>query len=694
MRIIIFIILFITSNNFIFSHANGIIQGIVLDANTRQPFEGANIILKELTIGAITDKDGSFYLKNVPFGNYKIIISHIGYESIELTIEVSNEGVNLKEILLIPLIIYEKPFVVTANRIPLEPIYINKSVEVIGSDLINTTNANSIEGILHQVSNIDVKPRGIFGVQANVGIRGSLFSQNLILLNGVRINDPQTAHHNFNIPVSVNQIERIEILKGPGSTQYGPDAFGGIINIVTKEPEFEQFRVRISVGENKYFSGLGSYETNLNWISTHNSFEMKSSSGYRYDTDFKIWNVSSNNFIKLPFGDYNLLAGYIDKEFGAYDFYTPGRNYPSKEWTNTGFVNIRTKLVFDGITVNPKVYYRRNYDKFMLDLRTPHKFVNIHTTHLYGGEIVAIKKVGNNIFLTGGFEYSEDKITSTKLGDHNRSLFGYFINAQMIYESRFNIDVGIRVDHHLDYGVQFNPTVGLGYLFSRTGKIFLNSGRAFRAPSYTELYYSDPVNVGNAELKPEIGWSYELGFQNYFSTSFETNGSVFLRKQSNIIDYVQYFVGDKFYAENFTKANTSGAELSMKWTLINLTNNFIINIISIQYNYLDSKIDHRGIFNSKYNFTHPRHQINSLVSFTLPFNFLTTVSLTQKYKLDKTKYTLFDLKTSKNISSINVFIDILNLFNKAYEEIKGVPLPGRWIILGFDWVIKTDKQSY
>ncbi|HID99484.1 MAG TPA: TonB-dependent receptor, partial [Thiotrichaceae bacterium] len=88
---------------------------------------------------------------------------------------------------------------------------------------------------------VDLRERGTFGVQGDLSIRGANFSQVLILINGIKVYDPQTAHHNLDIPVSLSDVERIEILNGHGSSIYGENAFGGVINIVTNKSVTKKF---------------------------------------------------------------------------------------------------------------------------------------------------------------------------------------------------------------------------------------------------------------------------------------------------------------------------------------------------------------------------------------------------------------------------------------------------------------------
>lgn len=575
-----------------------------------------------------------------------------------------------------------QPVVVTALRMPMNALYINRSMNIIDRETIQNSGTACVEELLQKESNISVQPRGIFGIQSDASIRGTSFGQQLILLNGVRLNDPQTAHHNFDLPIPMEQIERIEVLKGPGSALYGPDAYGGVINIITRTPERQALILKLSGGENGLLHTSGCYDFSYSDIHSSNVIEHRRSDGYRWDTDFQVASIASNTMVELPFGRCSVLGGYTNKEFGAYNFYGPS---PSKEWTETTFINAATEFSLSSSLFQPKVSYRRHYDKFMYDLRTPDTFVNIHTTNSYNGEISSITKLWESCSLITGIEGNIDGISSSNLGDYRRSSVGVLLIVHGVIQNDIITDIGSREDFHSEYGQQFNPTASIGYLFSQSGKIFFTIGRSFRAPSYTELYYSSRTRIGNSSLHPEIGWSYELGAEYYLSPQVHISSSLYQRTQRNLIDYVQFTATDTAYkATNFATATTRGIDMTFQWTHDSnpeheSKRHSLLQRVSFGYTYLDSKINIGDIYNTLYSFTHPRHQLNIGFSGKLPFEISWIASATYKIKLDGIRYTLIDAKLDRSFPHINVFLQGTNLLNQSYEEIANVPLPGRWL---------------
>src|SRR4051812_30039825 len=129
---------------------------------------------------------------------------------------------------------YRQTVVVTASATPAELGTVTRSVTVITRDQIEALPLPSIADLLRLASSIDVRARGERGVQTDFSVRGAGFGQMLVLVDGTRINDAQSGHHNGDIPVPLDLIDRVEVMYGPGSSLFGGDAFGGTINVITR----------------------------------------------------------------------------------------------------------------------------------------------------------------------------------------------------------------------------------------------------------------------------------------------------------------------------------------------------------------------------------------------------------------------------------------------------------------------------
>jgi len=123
---------------------------------------------------------------------------------------------------------------VTASNLSLRTHETGRNITVIDGKDIALLPTNSLDELFQAIPGIEVQSRNGFGAQADILMRGGTFTQTLILLDGMRLNDPLTAHFNGNIPVTAAEIQRIEVMRGPAAAVYGPDAVGGVINIITK----------------------------------------------------------------------------------------------------------------------------------------------------------------------------------------------------------------------------------------------------------------------------------------------------------------------------------------------------------------------------------------------------------------------------------------------------------------------------
>ena len=137
--------------------------------------------------------------------------------------------------------------IVTGVYEPLAIDEVDRSVRVLqvkGQELLSNTWVD----FLRLDPSLDVRSRAPNGIQADLSVRGGTFGQTLILVDGQRMNDAQSGHHNMDLPLPIEAISTIEVLRGSGSTMYGSDAVGGVVNIITRRPEASEFRLRTAVG--------------------------------------------------------------------------------------------------------------------------------------------------------------------------------------------------------------------------------------------------------------------------------------------------------------------------------------------------------------------------------------------------------------------------------------------------------------
>jgi len=577
--------------------------------------------------------------------------------------------------------------VVTAGRIPATFSDLTRSVTVIGREEIKAAPVHSVQDLLQFAAGVDLRQRGPLGVQADVGIRGSSFEQTLILVNGVKMSNPQTGHHNLNIPVTLDDIERIEILKGPGARLYGPNAFGGVINIITKKNNKKQGHFKVVGGDFKFSQTDLSVTQPIGRFDNTLSLSFIKSAGYHLNTDFDNRTLYYQSTAKLGVGTFNLSYGYIDKNFGAYKFYS--ERFPNeRERINAGFLN--SALVFNkkNYSVSVKAHWQRHKDDFILDNARPNWYRNRHTTGSRGLELQTVLKSRFGATSLGG-EIAGEDIKSSNLGDHSRTRRGVFFEQELRPVKNLLLVPGFSFYYYSDWDWQMWPGLDVGLKLTETLRSFCSVGRSFRVPTYTELFYSSPANAGNRNLKPEQAWQYESGlrWRKYF---FAGEIAVFRRHGRHLIDWVRYNTDEPWQALNIAQRMTNGAEISLAIYPQRIKKDSPIREIQLSYSYLDSDKD-AGPYTSKYSLDYLRQQFILKINHRWFYNIKQYWQLRYEERSGKQTNILVDARLYFNFKNLEFFMEATNLFNTKYVQMGFIPMPGRWIMAGLNFRLKSDS---
>jgi outer membrane receptor protein involved in Fe transport len=551
--------------------------------------------------------------------------------------------------------------------------------------------ANSVVDYLRFDSSLNLQARAGNGVQADLSIRGTTFEQSLILLNGLRINDPETGHLNLDIPVPLDAVARIDILHGSGSTFYGSDAIGGAVNLLTQSPP-PGLSVIASVGAGSYYS----IEQHLRASYANRVFAEQltgsrdTSDGFMPDRNYSSNALASETWLALKPGTTDILLATSDRPYGANQFYGP---YDSWERTKGWFASIQQQL---GQKTAASFGYRRHTDLFVLFADQPAIYENNHITTSYEGAVRRVDTLGANATLSYGFEADGDTIHSNSLGQHARNQGAGYANLSLPALGRFSLSVGAR-DEVLSGAPEgndnvFSPALAAAYTLSRTVRLRASAGHGFRQPTYVDLYYADPTTIGNPNLKPESSWSYEGGV-NWSPTNgrLTLSAAGFRLQQKDAIDYSKQVLatpaltfGEPWQAVNIQNLNITGAEATVQ---LRLTSNQ-----QVQFSYTAA---HAGPpppnIESEYAYNYAAQ--NALFLWAGNFRQLTAstqVNIVQK--TTKTAYPLWNVSLARNSGHIRPYVRLFNLSNTGYEEIPQVPLQGRTIIAGteFNWSRNTN----
>ncbi|MCF6241690.1 MAG: TonB-dependent receptor [Bacteroidales bacterium] len=650
-------------------------------------------------------------LKNV----VKISVLSVGYLLHSFTGSAQTDTLKLEEIQ------------VKAARNELKYSDAVRMLTLIDKEEISSMPASDISTVLSSAMSIDVRERGAGGVQADFNMRGGSFEQALVLINGMRINDPQTGHFSLNLPIDANDISRIEILSGPAARIYGNNAFSGAINIITGKSDRNFIKFSGIGGSYGYYDAKIASNYKIKNFTNYLSVSKTASQGYKENTDFNIDNIyySANQYFDNS--TLNVQAGYTAKAFGANSFYTPV--FPNQyEENKTAFANIRyrsdkkIKMTYAG-------YWRFNYDKFELFRNNPpswYQGANYHKNNTYGVSVnSSFNALGGTSSL--GAEWNKEQIISNKLGDslktpkliketsnryytkgNERQNFSLFAEQQYSVR-RFNIIAGLMSNYNTVFAWNFYPGIDLGYAVNRNFKLSASANFAGRIPSFTELYYVGPTNTGNSELKVEKSFTYETGIK-YFNKFAIIQAAIFRRLGSNIIDWVKQNPDDLWKPENITHVNATGIELSANFKLKKLNfANFPVNYVRINYAY--TQLDkNSGNYISKYALDYLVHNFN----ISLGHNIYKNIKASWVFQYRKRNGTfipydseqgiwlnaenykaiyLLNFKLHYSAKHLKVFTEANNLFNIKYQDIENVALPGIWIKAGVSYKLNLFSKN-
>jgi len=568
----------------------------------------------------------------------------------------------------------KNPIVVSASRFPVSFLHSARSVAVLDSAQLAQLPVTSVQEALEYIFGVDLLQRGSPGVQADINLRGAGYEQVLIMIDGVNLNDPQTGHHNLNLTLPLNAVDRIEVMKGAGSRLYGPGAMGGVINIITRKAKKKNLALTFKGGDYRFFETMAALDLKFNNHSHSFYLNQSSSAGFLHNTDFKNYIFGYKNELTFAAHKAGLMAGFKDIDFGANRFYHP--SFPDqREKTQTTFFKANVELNFKNLQLTPKVFWRHHNDDFILDATRPEWYHNKHRTDVWGSEIVTnFASLWGQTSLLASWRLKQ--IKSNNLGNHQRAEIGFSAEYQFTWH-QWQFTIGSSFFNYQGWGWQVNPGLDVAFQLRSNCVLFASTGKGFRPPSFTELYYSSPANKGNLHLKPEESIDFEIGSR----WQWQQVGwalALFQRHAKNLIDWKFDETGNYWQVQNIGRLNTRGIELNTQWIFAN----FFINKMEFAYTYLTTqrlKTD----YVSKYALNHLKHQTGLRLSQNLGIpHFFLQWFLKYQQHLDKKELILADVHLQCQFKKVLVFTDISNLFNRHYEDFISVPLPGRWFKMG------------
>ncbi len=569
-----------------------------------------------------------------------------------------------------------------------------RNVEVISAKEIAKLPVQTVNEAISFLAGVDIRQRGPIGAQADVSMLGGTFEQVLILVNGIPMRDPQTGHHTMNLPVDLQMIERIEVIKGTASRIYGANAMSGAINIVTKDPASDKvfaqfyaaapFESDTASGDAYYAFG---YRAGAGFksgkLSNRVDLSFQETNGYRYNSSSEQIRLNYLGRAIIKDNVLDIMAGTLSNKFGANKFYAPAVDLNAFEQVSTSYAALRYNTELKGIRITPLAYWRYNHDDY--DLRA-FNFRNNHFTTATGAEVHLSANLGQNA-IGGGIETRAEIIRSNNLGKHERYFYAAYGEFKRRFKSNAQLTLGMNAQYNSDFKWRVYPGLEFNSPINANTNVFANAGLANRLPTYTDLYYSDRNTLGNPNLLPENALQAEVGVRRTYQ-NLRLQASAFIRNTDNFIDFVQNAPGERFVPRNFQEVVVRGAEFSSTYFLPNsIEKDYAITAIRTGYTYLDATINITDVV-SRYALEHLRHQLSVQLSFKTTKLFEHTASIRYLERFKGQEYAVIDYRIRMNQKNWNIFVDASNLLNRQFVEAGFVPMPGRWFRIGAEFNLK------
>ena len=590
---------------------------------------------------------------------------------------------------------------VSGTMAPLTQLQSARIVSVLSRQDIEQAAVQSINDLFKLVTGVDVRQRGGFGIQTDISIDGGTFDQVTLLLNGIDIGNPQTGHLSADFPVSISDIERIEVLEGAASRVYGGQSFGGAINIVTKHESGRNLELAAQGGS----FGTGEGEARFS-LATGKVSNRISGGGGR--SDGGTLNSSWRKGQLFYQGDYEDRSfkldwqfGFSKKSYGANTFYSA--NYPDQYERNQRLMTSVSAETKGRFHFTPQVFWNRSYDNFEL-VRGTTFGENFHRSDVYG-----VKTGGHFDWKLGKTAVSallrHENILSTNLGcnlrpegsfytwSDNRTTVSFSLEHNILLR-RWTISAGLMASmtSAIDHRFRFYPGIDVAYRPTSRWKLLFSYNKGFRLPTFTELYYKSPTHEGNRDLKAEHNHSLSLGAEHRWSGA-EASVKGFYHRGTQMIDWVMYSADDIFHTASFDLDNV-GVQVQGKMAFPELLGRDTwMRSLSMGYTFIhQKKHDAEGVVKSNVAMEYLRHKfvaslshrIYNRLSMSWDFRWQERVgSYVSDGKLvGYHPYAMLDAKMQWDAPRYQLFVQATNITNHRYYDLGSVPQPGIWVMAG------------
>ncbi len=548
---------------------------------------------------------------------------------------------------------------------------VGRVVTLLDRNMLARMPVGSVSEAIAWVLGSDLQARS--PAQADLGLRGASPESVLVLADGVRMSDPQTGHFDLDLTIPLERVERIEVLLGPASAQFGSDAVGGVVNVVTRSGgSGADLRAEAGAFGRWALAGVGGGRLGAWDVSA--GLERMASDGHREGTDYHVVLVDGRATGPLAGGALDVTLGHGRRNFGAAGFYGP---HPAYERTRTTTASARWTASAGHLRLTPRLSARRHSDDFVLIRTDPSVYRNHHASDQLGAEVTAHASVGSDREVALGGEWVRETLESNALGNRSEDRFAAFAELTTGL-GRGRGTAGLRVDAREGFQTFVSPSVSASVPVGAAFRIRAQAGRAFRAPTWTERYYEDPANLGTPHLKGEKSWSVEAGVDVLVPRGALVRATVFRRRSRDLIDWARP-LGDlsaRWRTRNVETATFDGLELSgsvgSRETLL----------VTAYGSWLDLTTSEADGFLSKSTLRPLLRTVGATLERALSGATHVRLHLRDQTRAGETGVLTVDARVALSTPVGDVFVGGTNLTDASYADVSGLAAPGRALSLG------------
>ena len=599
---------------------------------------------------------------------------------------------------------------VTGTRAPLPADKAVRLVQVLDRQAIQASSAQSVNDLLKQVAGVDVRQRGAFGIQTDISVNGGTEDQLTVLLNGINISNPHTGHLTFDLPVNIDDIERIEVIEGGASRVYGCQAFSGAINIVTRTDNDNHLQAHA------YGGSYGTAGANAGLTLTTSDFNNRLSGGYvrsdggTYNDDFNKANAYWRGRYSSDHIQATIQAGLSTMNYGANTFYGTGSDSQYEE--NRRYLVSASAAYKGQVNIPVQLYWNRSLDHYVWMRANPEAYQNFHQTNVYGANAGA-----NTTWALGktaiGIELRRENILSTRLGKelpegeqhkvpgHNayykykdgRTNLGLYLEHNILIDNA-TISLGLLANDNtaVTGGMRLYPGIDISWRLGQM-KLFASFNQSLRTPTYTDLYYNGPGLEGNSQLKPEKSTDWHVG-ATFTAEGFNTQVKAFYRKGTDMIDWVKK-TGETVYTTANSDIDNIGAEMLTSVDLARLLPSTPLRQLTLGYCYnFKHRVNTEQQASYASRLTFLRHKLTATLQHNIFSHLDAQWNLTLKNRhgeFDNAKtgqtqkygtFATLDLKLTWTRPHYSLYLQANNLTDYAYYDFANIQQPGLWFMGG------------